>query len=219
MGGPPTQRPAQHPEKDDVTMRGETMPLPVGLLTLQGDYERHQQMLGRIGRETLAVRRPAELAQVGALVIPGGESTTLSRLIDRSGLRQPLLDFAASGKPILGTCAGVIMLSRGLVNETHPDWHGVQPLGLLDVTVERNGFGRQIDSFTEPVEVVADLARNHSCHAVYIRAPRIADVGPDAEIIARRPDGEVVGVRQGNLIGLTFHPELGDDGRFHELLG
>ena len=188
---------------------------PLGLLTLQGDYEKHRQILAARGRETLAVRRPAELARVGALVIPGGESTTLSRLLDTSGLRRPLLDFAAAGKPILGTCAGVIMLSRGLVNEAHPDWHGVQPLGLLDVTVERNGFGRQIDSFTEPVEVSADLARDHSCHAVYIRAPRIAEVGPEAEIIARRPDGEVVGVRQGQLIGLTFHPELGHDDRFH----
>jgi 5'-phosphate synthase pdxT subunit len=165
------------------------------------------------------VRRPAELARVGALVIPGGESTTLSRLIDTAGLRQPLLAFAASGKPILGTCAGVIMLSRTLVGETHPEWHGVKPLGLLDVAVERNGFGRQIDSFTEPVEVAAELARDRSCHAVYIRAPRIAEVGPAAEIIARRPDGEVVGVRQGAIVGLTFHPELGDDGRFHELLG
>ena len=194
------------------------MPLPVGLLTLQGDYEKHQQVLARIGRTSVSVRRPAELDRVGSLIIPGGESTTLSRLIDRSGLRQPLLDFAAAGKSILGTCAGVIMLSRGLVNETDPGWHGVQPLGLLDVTVARNGFGRQIDSFTEPVEVSADFARERSCHAVYIRAPRIVEVGPEAEIIARRPDGEVVGVRQGNLIGLTFHPELGDDGRFHELL-
>ena len=116
-------------------MRGETMPLPVGLLTLQGDYEKHQQALARIGRATVSVRRPAELAQVGSLIIPGGESTTLSRLIDRCGLRQPLLDFAAAGKPILGTCAGVIMLSRGLANEPHPDWHGVRPLGEHDTSM------------------------------------------------------------------------------------
>jgi 5'-phosphate synthase pdxT subunit len=196
------------------------MPRPVGLLTLQGDFEKHEAALAAIGRETVAVRRPAELAAVGSLVIPGGESTTLSRLIDRAGLRQPLLDFAAAGQPILGTCAGVIMLSRGLVGETRRDWHGVAPLGLLDVTVERNGFGRQIDSFTEPVTVTAaDISGNGDCRAVYIRAPRIVEVGPQAEVIARRPDGEVVGVRQGNLVGLTFHPELGDDGRFHQLLG
>ena len=195
------------------------MPLPVGLLALQGDVEKHRQLLARVGRETFAVRRPAELAQVSSLVIPGGESTTLSRLIDRSDLRQPLLDFAAAGKPILGTCAGLIMLSRGLVNERRPDWHGVKPLGLLDVTVERNGFGRQIDSFTEVVNLVSGPNGDDPCNAVYIRAPRIVEVGPGAEVFCRRPDGEVVGVRQGTIIGLTFHPELGDDGRFHRLLG
>ena len=195
------------------------MPLPVGLLALQGDVEKHRQALARVGRETFAVRRPAELEQVSSLVIPGGESTTLSRLIDRLGLRQPLLDFAAAGKPILGTCAGLIMLSRGLVNERRDDWHGVEPLGLLDVTVERNGFGRQIDSFTETVTMAPGLNGDGPCQAVYIRAPRIIDVGPRAEAICRRPDGEVVGVRQGSIIGLTFHPELGDDGRFHCLLG
>ncbi len=200
-------------------MRGEMMPLPVGLLTLQGDYEKHQQTLAALGRETLAVRRPAELARVASLVIPGGESTTLSRLIDRIGLRQPLLDFAAADKPILGTCAGVIMLSRGLVGERRDDWHGVKPLGLLDITVQRNGFGRQVDSFTETLALENGFAGQAPCEAVYIRAPRIVDVGPSTEVIARRPDGEVVGVRQGNLIGLTFHPELGTDGRFHQLLG
>ena len=199
-------------------MRGEPMPLPVGLLALQGDFEKHRQALARVGRETLPVRRPDELARVGALVIPGGESTTLSRLIDRGGLRSPLLQFAASGLPILGTCAGLIMLSRGLVDERQDDWHGVQPLGLLDVTVRRNGYGRQVDSFTEEVVPAAELAGPPAPHAVYIRAPRVADVGPDARVIARRPDGEPVGVRQGNVIGLTFHPELGDDDRFHALL-
>ena len=200
-------------------MRGEMMPLPVGLLALQGDVQKHRQALARLGRETFAVRRPAELAQVGSLVIPGGESTTLSRLIDHIGLRQPILDFAAAGKPILGTCAGLIMLSRELVNERRPDWHGVAPLGLLDVTVQRNGFGRQIDSFTETVSVTAGTNGDGPCQAVYIRAPRIIQVGPRAAAICRRPDGEVVGVRQGLIIGLTFHPELGDDARFHRLLG
>ena len=119
-------------------MRGEMMPLPVGLLALQGDFEKHRQALERVGRDSLPVRRPDELARVGALVIPGGESTTLSRLIDCGGLRAPLLQFAAAGRPILGTCAGLIMLSSGLVGERHEHWHGVQPLGLLDVQVQRN---------------------------------------------------------------------------------
>ncbi|MDD5720379.1 MAG: pyridoxal 5'-phosphate synthase glutaminase subunit PdxT [Candidatus Krumholzibacteria bacterium] len=206
------------------------MPLPVGLLALQGDYEMHRRMLAQLGRETIQVRRPAELAQAGALVIPGGESTTLSRLIDRNGLREPLLAFAAAGKPILGTCAGLIMLSRGLVDEAQADWHGVRPLGLLDVTVRRNGYGRQIDSFTEPVRLEGGLASGAAAAAagspavdgtlsvVFIRAPRIAGVGPGAEVIARRLGGEVVGVRQGRIVGLTFHPELGGDARFHRLL-
>jgi 5'-phosphate synthase pdxT subunit len=195
------------------------MTSPVGLLALQGDFDRHRQALEDLGLGALPVRRPDELARVGGLIIPGGESTTLSRLIDRGGLRQPLLEFAAAGKPILGTCAGLIMLGRGLAGERDPGWHGVQPLGLLDVTVQRNGYGRQIDSFTEPLTLADDLAGDAPCEAVYIRAPRIVDVGPAAEVIARRPDGEPVGVRQGNLVGLTFHPELGQDGRFHALLG
>ena len=194
------------------------MPLPVGVLTLQGDFEKHQQLLRGLGRASVAVRRPAELDTVGSLIIPGGESTTLSRLIDRNGLRQPLIDFAGAGKPILGTCAGIIMLSRGLAGETDPAAHGVRPLGLLDVTVARNAFGRQIDSFTEAVRLENGLGAGGPFDAVYIRAPRIAEVGPQVEVIARRPDGEVVGVRQGRLIGLTFHPELGRDGRFHALL-
>lgn len=214
-----------------MTPREETGFLPVGLLALQGDYEQHRRMLARLGRESAAVRRPGELAQVGALIIPGGESTTLSRLIDRGGLREALLEFAASGKPVLGTCAGLIMLSSGLQGEARSDWHGVRPLGLLDVTVRRNGFGRQIDSFTEPLRLegpLADTAEEAAAEtdrpaaapgpAVYIRAPRIASVGPGAEVIARRPSGEVVGVRQGRIVGLTFHPELGRDGRFHRLL-
>ncbi|MDY0110684.1 MAG: pyridoxal 5'-phosphate synthase glutaminase subunit PdxT [Candidatus Krumholzibacteria bacterium] len=207
------------------------LPLPVGLLALQGDYEMHRRMLARLGRETVAVRRPDELAQAGALIVPGGESTTLSRLIDRNGLREPLLAFAAAGKPILGTCAGLIMLSRGLVDEAQADWHGVRPLGLLDVTVRRNGYGRQVDSFTEPVRLEGSLAVvaaeaaaggapavDGTLPVVYIRAPRIDAVGPAAEVIARRPGGEIVGVRQGRVVGLTFHPELGEDGRFHRLL-
>jgi pyridoxal 5'-phosphate synthase pdxT subunit len=194
------------------------MPLPVGLLALQGDFEMHRQALARVGLETLSVRRPDELARVGGLVIPGGESTTLSRLIDRGGLRATLRDFVASGRPVLGTCAGLIMLSRGLVGERHETWHGVEPLGLLDVTVRRNGYGRQIDSFTEELVLTDGLQDGDPCRAVYIRAPRLVDIGPGVEVVARRPDGEPVGVRSGNVVGLTFHPELGDDGRFHALL-
>lgn len=182
----------------------------IGLLALQGDYEMHRQAFAALGAATRPVRRSAELDDVAGLVIPGGESTTLSRLIDRGGLRQPLLDFARA-KPVLGTCAGLIMLSRGLVGEARPDWHGVLPLGLLDVEVQRNGYGRQVDSFTERL----DIGDDRPFDAIYIRAPRIATVGPGAEVIARRPDGEPAGVRQGHILGLAFHPELTGDGRLH----
>jgi len=194
------------------------MPLPVGLLSLQGDYDKHRLALEAAGQTTLNVRRASELSQVSSLVIPGGESTTLSRLIDRNGLRQPLLDFAAAGHPVLGTCAGLIMLSGGLVGETDPEWHGVRPLGLLDVLVERNGFGRQVDSFTEDLTMDKVNGDPRPFAAVYIRAPRIVRVGDKAAPICSRPDGEVVGVRQGNIIGLTFHPELTPDHRFHGML-
>jgi len=200
-------------------MKAQLKPLPVGLLALQGDFDKHEQALARAGRDSRPVRRPDELEQVGSLIIPGGESTTLSRLIDSSGLRTPLLEFAAAGRPILGTCAGLIMLSRGLEGERYDHWHGVKPLGLLDVTVQRNGFGRQVDSFTEELVLHGELAGETGAQAVYIRAPRIAEVGPLASVLAARPDGEVVAVRQNNVVGLTFHPELGDDGRFHQLLG
>jgi pyridoxal 5'-phosphate synthase pdxT subunit len=193
-------------------------PLPVGLLALQGDYEKHRQALADLGHRTAPVRRPAELDEVGALIIPGGESTTLSRLIDCSGLREPLLAFAAAGRPILGTCAGLILLARELVGERQADWHGVRPLGLLDIAVRRNGYGRQVDSFTEPLELAGGLADGGPSEAVYIRAPRIEKVGPLVEVIGRRADGEVVAVRQGKIMGLAFHPELGTDRRFHALL-
>jgi 5'-phosphate synthase pdxT subunit len=186
----------------------------VGLLALQGDFDMHRQAFAALGAATRPVRRPAELAEVAGLVIPGGESTALSRLIDLAGLRQPLCDFAAD-KPILGTCAGLILLSRGLVGEERADWHGVRPLGLLDVEVQRNGYGRQVDSFTERLDIGPLDGDGEPFAAVYIRAPRIASVGPQAEVVVRRPDGEVAGARQGHVIGLAFHPELTGDGRIH----
>jgi 5'-phosphate synthase pdxT subunit len=186
--------------------------LPIGLLTLQGDYEKHRQAFAALGRETLGVRRPAELAAVSGLVIPGGESTTLTRLLDRMGLREPLRVFAAD-RPVMGTCAGLIMMASGMVDEERDDF-GVEPLGLLDCSVRRNGYGRQIDSFTAPVGIDVLDGSTGTFPAVFIRAPRIAAVGPSVDVVARH-DGEPVAVRQGHLLGLTFHPELTGDLRIH----
>lgn len=189
------------------------MEKPVGLLTLQGDYEKHRQAFAALGRETCGVRRPAELDEVGCLVIPGGESTTLTRLVDRAGLREPLVAFAAR-RPVMGTCAGLIMMASGTAAEQASDY-GVTPLGLLDCTVRRNGYGRQIDSFTAAVSLSAGLVDDSADFpAVFIRAPRIVTVGPGVEVVARHGD-EPVAVRQGHLLGLTFHPELTEDLRWH----
>lgn len=185
---------------------------PVGLLTLQGDYEKHEQAFAALGVETFGVRRPAELDKVCALVIPGGESTTLTRLVDRSGLREPLQGFARR-HPVMGTCAGLILMSSHLEGEEFADY-GVAPFGLLDCTVRRNGWGRQIDSFSAPVSIDALDGGAEPYEAVFIRAPRIVSVGPAAEVVAVHED-EPVAVRQGHLLGLTFHPELTADGRIH----
>lgn len=185
---------------------------PVGLLTLQGDYEKHRQAFAALGYRTFGVRRPAELDSVSCLVIPGGESTTLTRLIDRVGLREPLQAFAAE-RPVMGTCAGLIMLAARLEGEKRSDF-GVEPLGLLDCTVQRNAYGRQIDSFTAPVGMAGLDGSATDFAAVFIRAPRIVRVGPAAETVISHRD-EPVAVRQGRLLGLTFHPELTADLRIH----
>ena len=184
----------------------------VGLLTLQGDYEKHRQAFAALGVETTGVRRPADLEQISGLVIPGGESTTLTRLMDGCGLRQPLLDFAAK-HPVMGTCAGLIMMSNSLVEEDFKDF-GVKPLGVLDCQVQRNGYGRQIDSFTATVAIDILDGSDEPFPAVFIRAPRIVAVGPEIDVLAQH-DGEPVAVRQRNLLGMTFHPELTGDLRIH----
>lgn len=186
---------------------------PVGLLTLQGDYDKHRRAFAALGRETFGVRRPAELDQVSCLVIPGGESTTLTRLMDRVGLREPLCEFAAEN-PVMGTCAGLIMMASSTADEKHADY-GVMPLGLLDCTVLRNGYGRQIDSFTTEISIDVLDGSEADYPAVFIRAPRIVAVGDGVDVVARYQD-EPVAIRQGHLLGLTFHPELTDDLRMHQ---
>ena len=185
---------------------------PMGLLTLQGDYDKHRQAFSALGVDTLGVRRASELEQVSGLVIPGGESTTLTRLMDRNGLREPLLDFAAN-HPVMGTCAGLIMMAGSLEGEEARDF-GVEPLGLFECRVMRNGYGRQIDSFTAHVSMELLDGDTEPFPAVFIRAPRLVAVGPGIDVVAQF-DGEPVAIRNRNLLGMTFHPELTGNLRIH----
>jgi 5'-phosphate synthase pdxT subunit len=177
----------------------------VGVLSLQGDFALHRAALEESGAEPVRVTLPGHLEGVEALVIPGGESSTMALLMENTGLRGPLESLVAK-RPVLGTCAGLILLARE--GGTLP----TSPLAALDVAVERNAYGRQIDSFSSPVEAPA-LGGHFD--GVFIRAPRIRRVGPGVEVVARLPDGEPVGVRSGRAVGLAFHPELTPDRRFH----
>ena len=184
--------------------------MKIGVLALQGAFQEHLQTLGAIGVEGVVVRLPADLDDVAGLILPGGESTTMRKLIDRWGLRQPMLDLAASGAPIFGTCAGMIVLAREIVGGEEPI------LPLLDVAVRRNAFGRQLDSFEAdlPVPVLGD----QPVHGVFIRAPIIERSGADVDILARLDDGRIVAVRERNIIATAFHPELAGETRFHRLV-
>lgn len=180
----------------------------VGVLSLQGDFACHRASLEALGVEVRRVTLPRDLEALDALVLPGGESTTMLRLLETTGLRAPLEAFVRA-RPVLGTCAGVILLGRGATDLPAP------PLGVLDVTVERNAYGRQIDSFHAELETPA---LGEAFHGVFIRAPRIRRAGPGVEVVARRrreAGGEPVGVRAGRTVGLCFHPELTSDLRFH----
>jgi 5'-phosphate synthase pdxT subunit len=178
----------------------------VGVLALQGDHACHAAAFTALGCRTVRVTRPEDLEGMDALVMPGGESTTMIRLLDANGLRASLVEFV-SEKPVFSTCAGVILLGCG--GERLP----APPLGILDVDVSRNAYGRQIDSFSAPVKM---SFLDAGFHGVFIRAPRISRVGEGVEVIARLhgrggSEGEIVGVRQGRVVGFTFHPELTSD--------
>ena len=176
----------------------ESAPL-VGILALQGGFEAHERVLRRLGAETRQVRVPADLEGLDALVLPGGESTVMTLGVEREGLKQPLCELAAAGTPILGTCAGMIMLDRA-------------HLGILDVLAERNAFGRQLHSFEADFEV--DGVDGGPVHAIFIRAPWIAEHGEDVAVLAE-VDGHPVAVRQGRIVALAFHPELTGEDRLH----
>ena len=179
----------------------------VGVLALQGDFEEHVALLRSLDAATVEVRIAAQLDGLDALIIPGGESTTMAKLMDLYGLRAPIVDFARAGKPVWGTCAGMILLADRLV-EPEPD-----PLHLMDATVQRNAFGRQVDSFEADIDL-AGIAGG-PFHAVFIRAPWVVEAGPGVEVLARTSDGSIVAVRQANLLATAFHPELTQDARVH----
>lgn len=182
----------------------------IGVLSVQGSFAEHETMLATLGAEAVPVRLPGDLEDLAGLVLPGGESTTMRKLIERWGLRQPILDLAARGAPVLGTCAGMILLASEISDGDEP------VLGLLDVSVQRNAFGRQLDSFEADVDV--PVLGDAPVHAIFIRAPVVVRVGEDVDVLARLEDERVVAVRQRNVIATAFHPELAGEPRFHRLL-
>jgi pyridoxal 5'-phosphate synthase pdxT subunit len=184
----------------------------VGVLALQGDFEAHSQALARAGAEPVLARTASDLENLDGLVIPGGESTTMLKLLEIENLFEPLAEFGRQ-RPIFGTCAGAILLATDVTHPSQPS------LGLMNMTVERNGYGRQIDSRVAHIEPAPEFEqRTHSgeLEAVFIRAPIIRRVGPDARVLASY-QGDPVLVEQGSHLVATFHPELGSDSRVHDL--
>jgi len=190
--------------------------MKVGVLALQGDVSEHvvalEAALAHLNTKgsVVQVRRPSELGGLGGLLMPGGESTTIAKQLDRFGLREPIIEMAGSGIPIMGTCAGCILLSSEIVDQgARP----VEPLGLMDISVRRNAWGRQAESFERPLSI---LGLDSDFNGVFIRAPRIERIGAGVEELAM-VENEHVMVRQKNILALTFHPELAHDPRVHTL--
>lgn len=181
----------------------------IGVLALQGAFIEHENVLARLGVQPVEVRLPEHLAGLDGLIIPGGESTTVGLLAQKRGLLEPLREFARSGRPLWGTCAGMILMAKEVVDGV-PD----QPLlKLMDITVRRNAFGRQLDSFE--ADLTVPVLGDPPFHAVFIRAPVIERVGAGVDVLAALDDGTAVAVQQGNLLATAFHPELTRDERFH----
>ena len=180
-------------------------PIRIGVLAIQGGYDAHARALADIGADALLIRKPEELAGLDALIIPGGESTTFLKFLERDGFLATLKSFAQS-KPVFGTCAGCILLADKVL---HP---AQESLAVLDVTVERNAYGRQNDSM---IQQAPTILPGGPLEMVYIRAPRISKMGADVKMLAER-EGSPVLVRQGNILAATFHPELSEDRRVHQ---
>ena len=185
-------------------------PPRVGILAVQGAVREHVEAVRAIGADPVLVRLPADFVDLDALILPGGESTTMRRMIDQYGLREPIRAMARAGAPMLGTCAGMILLADRLADGEEP------VLRLLDVEVQRNAYGRQLDSFEADLDVPA--LGPEQLHGVFIRAPILSEIGPKAEVLARDPQGRPIAVRQGQVLATAFHPELTGDRRMHRLL-
>lgn len=183
--------------------------MAIGVVALQGAVREHLERLRRMGAEAREVRTPQQLEGADAVILPGGESTTLWKLMERIGLHQALRDFAAEGKPILGTCAGMILMAREVDESDQP------LLGLMDIVVRRNAFGRQVDSFEQDLDIAG--FNGAKFRGVFIRAPYIVAAGPEVEVMAE-VKGKGVLAQQGKLIATAFHPELTDDLRVHKML-
>jgi len=183
--------------------------IAVGVLALQGDFREHIETLKKLKVRTLEIRMPEQLDKVDGLIIPGGESTTINKLFKKYGFKEKLQEFSDKGKLIFGTCAGLIVLASRASGEE-------KQLGLIDIDVKRNAYGRQVDSFEQEIELYIDHDNGKKeFNSVYIRAPRIIRVGKGVEVLGMR-DKEAVLVRQDNILGSTFHPELTGDTRIHE---
>ena len=181
--------------------------LEVGVLAVQGDFAEHIAILKGLGVDGKEVRLPHQLEALDGLIIPGGESTTLSRLMSIYELREPVAQMALEGKAVWGTCAGMIMMAREITEEDPV------PLAIMDIGVQRNAFGRQVDSFEQDLSILG--FDETPFHGVFIRAPVIVRLGEDVDVLASLPDGRPVAVQQRNLLATAFHPELTNDLRFH----
>lgn len=181
----------------------------IGVLSVQGGFVEHMRSIERLGHEARAVRRAEHLEGLDGLIMPGGESTTMSKLLELGGMLEPLRTLVADGLSVFGTCAGLILLGDRVL-DTRSDAHS---LHAMDIAVRRNAFGRQVDSFETKLPF-GDI--DTPVEAVFIRAPKVEEVGDGVEVVSTLPDGTVVGVRQGNVLGCSFHPELSEDDRVHE---
>ncbi len=179
----------------------------IGVLALQGDFAEHIQMLDMIGIDSIEVRKVQQLSEIDGLIIPGGESTTIVKLLHMFDFVDDLKSHVESGMALWGTCAGMILLARDLIEDLPI------PLGMMDMVVQRNAFGRQVQSFETDLDVTG--VEGGLLHAVFIRAPRVCEIGPDVQVLSKLEDGSAVAVRQGNLLATAFHPELTPDDRLH----